>query len=162
MYGVQSCEEGNKTLALINQMVKELNGSSLHSGADELARTWHEDMIWFGPAGIGATYTRDRYEQQHQGPFREGLDDIQFHGHICRLAEGNFGGFFGWANLTMLPSGGFMGLPSAKEHVEMRVVDIYRRDGDKLAENWIFIDLLHFLSMQGLGVLERMEKITSA
>jgi predicted ester cyclase len=162
MYGVQSCEEGNKTLALINQMVKELNGSSLHSEAEELARTWHEDMIWFGPAGIGATYTRDRYEQQHQGPFREGLDDIQFHGHICRLAEGNFGGFFGWANLTMLPSGGFMGLPSAKEHVEMRVVDIYRRDGDKLAENWIFIDLLHFLSMQGLGVLERMEKITSA
>jgi hypothetical protein len=38
----------------------------------------------------------------------------------------------------------------------MRVVDIYRRDGDKLAENWISIDLLHFLSLQGLNVLERM------
>uniref|UniRef100_UPI0040477D4B ester cyclase n=1 Tax=Flavobacterium sp. TaxID=239 RepID=UPI0040477D4B len=59
----------------------------------------------------------------------------------------------------MLPSGGFMGLPSTNERVEMRVVDIYRRDGDKLAENWIFIDLLHFLSMQGLSVLERMEKL---
>ena len=37
----------------------------------------------------------------------------------------------------------------------MRVVDIYRRDGDKLAENWIFIDILHFLDMQGLNVLQR-------
>ena len=39
---------------------------------------------------------------------------------------------------------------------EMRVVDLYRRDGDKLAENWIFIDILHFLAMQGNDVLERM------
>ena len=35
----------------------------------------------------------------------------------------------------------------------MRVVDLYRRDGDKLAENWIFIDLLHFLNMQGVDLL---------
>jgi hypothetical protein len=41
----------------------------------------------------------------------------------------------------------------------MRVVDIYRRDGDKLAENWIFIDILHFLSLQGLDLLGRMKQI---
>jgi hypothetical protein len=35
----------------------------------------------------------------------------------------------------------------------MRVVDVYRREGEKLAENWIFIDLLHFLSLQGVDVL---------
>jgi hypothetical protein len=29
------------------------------------------------------------------------------------------------------------------------------REVDKLAENWIFIDMLHFLNMQGLDVLER-------
>jgi hypothetical protein len=38
----------------------------------------------------------------------------------------------------------------------MRVVDIYRRDGDKLAENWIFIDLLHFLKMQGQDILAQI------
>ncbi len=37
----------------------------------------------------------------------------------------------------------------------MRVVDIYHRDGDKLAENWVFIDMLHFMNQQGLDVLER-------
>jgi hypothetical protein len=43
----------------------------------------------------------------------------------------------------------------------MRVVDIYRRDGDKLAENSVFIDLLHWLSMQGLELLGRMQSIHS-
>ena len=27
------------------------------------------------------------------------------------------------------------------------------RDGDKLAENWVFIDVLHFMRMQGVDVL---------
>jgi len=162
LFGEQDPAEGKKTLDLINRMVSELNStdehSALHSPQDELRNCWHDDMIWFGPGGIGATYTLPRYEQQHQGPFSAGLEDIEFNGHICRFAEGNFGGFFGWANLSMTPSGSFLGLP-ASVRSEMRVVDIYRREGDKLAENWIYIDILHFLSKQGLNVLERMRKI---
>ena len=38
----------------------------------------------------------------------------------------------------------------------MRVLDIYRRKGDKLAENWVFIDLLHFLNMQGQDILSQI------
>jgi ketosteroid isomerase-like protein len=155
LFAEQDPAETSQTLELINEMLQDLTGAGLHSHKDELARTWHQDMIWFGPAGIGATYTIDRYEEQHQGPFEDGLDNIEFHGHVCRFAEGNFAGWFGWSNLTMTPSGGFMGLPASDSTVEMRVVDIYRRDGNKLAENWIFIDLLYFLKQQGLDVLER-------
>ena len=50
-------------------------------------------------------------------------------------------------------------MPASDRSTEMRVVDIYRRDGDKLAENWIFIDLLHFLHLQGLDVLGRTKRI---
>jgi hypothetical protein len=39
------------------------------------------------------------------------------------------------------------------------VVDVYRRDGDKLAENWVIIDLPHWLNMQGLDVLARMRQL---
>ena len=46
-----------------------------------------------------------------------------------------------------------MGVDGNDIRADMRVVDIYRRDGDKLAENWIFIDMLHFLKMQGVDVL---------
>ena len=80
-------------------------------------------------------------------------------GHRCCFAEGNYGCLFGWASLTMKSSGGFMGLPASDIQTEMRLVDVYRREGDKLIENWIFIDLLHFLSLQGLDVLGRMKRI---
>jgi predicted ester cyclase len=152
-------KESQKTLDLVNQMRLDLTGSDLHSSKDELRKTWLNEMIWFGPSGIGATYTIDRYEEQHQGPFQKGLDNTKFHGHVCRIAEDKYAGWFGWPNLTMNPSGGFLGLPKTEKTVEMRVVDIYRRDGEKLAENWIFIDLLYFLMQQGVDVLGRTEKI---
>ena len=152
-------KESQKTLDLVNQMRLDLTGSDLHSSKDELRKTWLNEMIWFGPSGIGTTYTIDRYEEQHQGPFQKGLDNTKFHGHVCRIAEDKYAGWFGWPNLTMNPSGGFLGLPKTEKTVEMRVVDIYRRDGEKLAENWIFIDLLYFLMQQGADVLGRTEKI---
>ena len=153
-------KESQKTLELVNQMRIDLTSSDLfHSTKNELRKTWLNEMIWFGPSGIGSTYTIDRYEEQHQGPFEEGLDNVKFHGHLCRIAEDKYAGWFGWPNLTMNPSGDFLGLPKTEKKVEMRVVDIYRRDGEKLAENWIFIDLLYFLMQQGVDVLGRTEKI---
>jgi len=146
-------------MALVNEMIADLN--ALNESGDRcppeiLQKTWHDDMIWYGPTGIGATYTIPRYQEQHQYPFRTQLKDKVFNGHIARFAEGNYAGFFGWANLTNTPTGGFLGLPGNDTRADMRVVDIYRRDGNKLAENWVFIDLLHWLSMQGLDVLKRI------
>ena len=153
-------KEGERTLALVNRMCADLAALNV-SGEDRcppeyLARTWHDDMIWYGPAGIGTTYTIPRYQQQHQYPFREHVDNKVFHGHVARIAEGRYCGFFGWSNLSNTPTGGFLGLPGSNTTAQMRVVDIYRREGDKLAENWVFIDLLHYLSMQGLDVLGRL------
>ena len=144
---------GGATLALINRVIGDINAAGTLTPQDELTQCWHDDMIWWGPDGIGATYTIDRYIEQHQRPFRTQLSDRKFNGHVCRLAEGNFGGFFGWPNLTLMVSGDYMGLPATQIAADMRVVDLYRRDGDKLAENWIFIDILHFLNMQGVDVL---------
>ena len=47
----------------------------------------------------------------------------------------------GCPNLTNTPIGGFLGLPASGVAAEMRVVDVYRRQGDRLAENWVLIDL---------------------
>ncbi len=159
LLGEHADDEGEATMALLNRMIADLSTLNV-SGEDQcppelLAKTWHDDMAWYGPAGIGATYTIPRYQEQHQYPFRTQLKNKVFNGHIARIAEGNYAGFFGWANLTNTPTGGFLGLPGNEIRADMRVVDIYRRDGDKLAENWVFIDLLHWLSMQGLDVLER-------
>jgi predicted ester cyclase len=158
LFDAQPVQEGVDTLALINRMIGDLgqwdSGLSLE---DELRQTWAEDMLWWGPTGIGATYTIQRYAKQHSGPFRAAFSDRSKTTHIARLAEGAYGGFFGWPNFTARLRGDFMGMPATNKTGEFRVIDIYRRDGDKLAENWIFIDLLHFWKTQGLDILQRVQ-----
>jgi len=148
--------EGQKTLDVIDQMARDLgqwkSGLPLE---EELRRTWHEDMLWWGPTGIGATYTIPRYADQHARPFRAAFADRSPTKHLCRIGEGEFGAFFGWPNFTATHVGGFMGMPATGKPGEFRVIDLYRREGDRLKENWIFIDLLHFWKGQGVDILER-------
>ncbi len=156
-------EEGVATLALVNEMIDDLTAlnesGSMGCPPEVLERTWSKDMIWYGPAGIGASYTIPRYQEQHQLPFRNNLDDKKFNGHVCRFAEGNFACFFGWPNLSNRPIGGFLGLPSSGESADMQVVDVYYREGNKLSENWVLIDLPYWLKQQGLDVLQRTQGI---
>lgn len=154
---VQPPEQGAQTLELINAMVAELVSEGVQSPHDHLARFWHEDMCWFGPAGIGASAWHDGYKRGHTNAFENGLEFIRHNGHQCRFAEGRYGGFFGYPSLTMRNAGGFLGLTASSVDAQMRIVDLYRREGDKLAENWVFIDILHFLKMQGVDVLERLK-----
>jgi len=163
LFEPQDQRESQKTLELVNRMIGDLTDLNKNENdcppPDLLTKTWHDDMIWYGPAGIGASYTIPRYQEQHQYPFRRGLKDKVFNGHICRFAEGNYAGFFGWPNLTNTATGGFLGLPASGTAADMRVVDIYRRQGEKLSENWVLIDLPWWLKQQGVDVLERTKKI---
>ncbi len=157
-------EESVKTLAVVNKMVDDLDrlnksGSLEPPSHDDLAQSWTEDMIWFGPCGIGAAYTIDRYIEQHTGPFRRGLGDKAFNGHVVRFAEGDFACFFGWPNLSNRNIGGFLGMCSGDVRADMVVVDVYCRREDKLAENWVFFDLIWWCKQQGLDVLGRTESI---
>ena len=163
LFEPQDQRESQKTLELVNRMIGDLSDLNKNKNdcpsPDLLKKTWHDDMIWYGPAGIGASYTIPRYQEQHQLPFRKGLKDKVFNGHICRFAEGNYAGFFGWPNLTNTAKGGFLGLPASGTPADMRVVDIYRRQGEKLSENWVLIDLPWWLKQQGVDVLGRTKKI---
>lgn len=161
-YDRQDPTRGTATMAAINAMLGGMGARTRQEDpADRLAQSWHDDMIWWGPAGIGATYTIERYLRQHSFPFRDSLSEgYRFNGHIAKIAESDFGGFFGWANLTVQNSGGYIGM-TAGPPADMRVIDMYRVENGKLAENWIFIDILHFMAMQGLDVLARMEAVQS-
>ncbi|MFK7835644.1 MAG: nuclear transport factor 2 family protein [Sulfitobacter sp.] len=157
LHAPQDPAEGTKTIDVIEAMIGAIDAANANPKArtprEELLETWTDKLIWWGPEGIGATYTIDRYIEQHQAPFRHHMKDRVFNGHICRMAEGHYGAFFGWPNLTLTNHNGFLGLPPNDLRADMRVVDVYRREGDKLVENWIFIDMLHFLLMQGVDVL---------
>lgn len=89
MYAAQDPATGMRTLAAINALLQnpkaQLEGIT---EAQRLARVWHDDMIWWGPGGIGATYTIPRYLKQHSQPFGDGLHaGYKFNGHLCRMAE---------------------------------------------------------------------------
>ena len=160
MLNEQNPNEGNKTIEIIENMIKDVKvwtSTSRVSLIEELKKSWNENMIWWGPTGIGSTYTIERYADQHAGPFREIFKERTFNGHLCRISEGNFGGFFGWPNLTLTPSKAFMGIKAAQKSSEMRVIDRYRREGDKLSENWVFIDLLHFWKILGVDILKSLK-----
>jgi len=156
-------KEGKDTLALVNKMVQDLSDLN-DSGAmgcppETLEKAWSKEMIWYGPGGIGASYTIPRYQLQHQLPFRNNLKDKKFNGHQCRFAEGNFACFFGWPNLSNTPTGGFLGLPGGEVRGDMQVVDVYYRKGDKLLENWVFIDIPYWLKQQGVDIIKRTATI---
>lgn len=155
-------KEGEKTLALLNKMLDDLNALNLSGSMgcppEILEKTWSKNMAWYGPAGIGATYTIPRYQQQHQLPFRGGLKDKEYNGQVCRFAEGDFACLFGWRNLSNTPIGGFLGLPGGLR-ADMQVVDVYCKIDDKLSENWVFIDIPYWLKQQGLDIFERTQEI---
>ena len=160
MFNEQDTNEGDKTLEIIENMINDVKVWTSTTGTsliDELKKSWNDNMIWWGPTGIGSTYTIERYANQHAGPFRETFKKRTFNGHLCRITEGNFGGFFGWPNLTLTPSKTFMGITASPKSSEMRVIDMYRREGDKLTENWVFIDLLHFWKILGVDILKSLK-----
>lgn len=159
-------EQGRMTMEVLNRMIEDLDLLN-KSGEDTctpeyLARCWHEDMSWYGPAGIGSMKTIPLYQEQHQFPFRQGLKNKQYHGHVARIAEGDFAAFFGWPNLTNSPRSGYLGLPESDVIGEMRVVDVYRREGDRLAENWVIIDFPHYFASFGIDLIANAVAAQSA
>jgi len=161
LFDPQPAEEGTRTLHLFQRMINRLLSVDVHTTDTDLSLDWTDDMIWWGPGGIGAPYTQEGYLKQHCVPFEEGLEWGDFFGHRCEFAEGCFGGFFGWPTFDVTSLGGYIGLaPKSDRKATMRVVDLYRREGDLIAENWNFIDHLHFLDQLGVDLVARQRVIT--
>ena len=161
-YAASDASEGRASLDLVQRMVERLRATGIRTLKDDLEKDWHEDMLWWGPGGIGASFTQSRYLQQHCGPFEDGLDFVRSEGHEVEIGEANYAGFHGWPSIVMRPTGGYLGLTGASDlEGEMRIVDLYRIEDGKLAENWIFIDHLHFLDMLGIDLLARHANLTA-
>ena len=161
LFDPQPEAEGEQTLRLFQRMINRLLSVDVHTTDTDLSLDWTKDMIWWGPGGIGAPYTQGRYLEQHCKPFEVGLKWGDFFGHRCEIAEGKFGGFFGWPTFDVTSLGGYIGLaPKSDKKASMRVVDLYRREGDRLAENWNFIDHIHFLDQLGVDLIARQRVLT--
>lgn len=151
--------DGQATVELVMAMLANLgkyDGTRLDSM--DLARFWTADFLWYGPAGIGTTRGIDGFRTHHQGPFLTAFPDRVVDRHAATVAAGNFAGTGGWPHMHATHSGpGWLGLPATGTRLELRVMDIWCREGDQLRENWVAIDIIHMLQQLGVDVFEQMQ-----
>ncbi|MFB6252965.1 MAG: ester cyclase, partial [Halobellus sp.] len=148
-----------KTMELVEGMLFDGLNSYDEHGLENMGMEeyWHEDFIWYGPAGIGSTRGIDGFQEFHQNPFLQAFPDREVGHHDCRIAEGIYCASTGWPAVVGTHLGdGWLGLPSTGNAVDMRVIDVWRREGDLLAENWVFIDMIDLLQQMGVDVFERL------
>ena len=121
-----------------------------------MGRYWRQDMMWYGPCGIGTARGISGFERHHQKPFLHAFPDRKGGTHRARLAEGPFVASTGWPSVRATHLGAYLGAPACNQPIQMRVMDWWRCDDGLLAENWVFIDLPHLLLQMGVDVLARL------
>jgi predicted ester cyclase len=157
-------EEGAASLALVESMIggglARYDRRSLASMGME--RYWLDTMSWYGPSGIGATRGLAGFQAHHQRPFLAAFPDRVGGNHKARFGDGMFAVSTGWPSVTATFAGEWLGCPPTGERITMRVMDIWRREGALLAENWVFIDIPDVMAQAGLDVFGRMRALAEA
>ncbi|SNR66698.1 ester cyclase [Halorubrum vacuolatum] len=149
-----------QTMQLVEDMLFEGLNSYEEEGLEgmEMNQYWHDDFMWYGPAGIGTTRGIDGFQDFHQGPFLKAFADREVGHHDARIAEGQYCASTGWPAVIGTHVGdGWLGLPATGKSADMRVIDVWRREGDLLAENWVFIDMIDLLNQLGVDVFDRLQ-----
>ncbi|WP_336022844.1 ester cyclase [Halobellus salinisoli] len=155
----QNEEESRQTMELVEGMLFDGLNSYEERGLENMGmeQYWHEDFMWYGPAGIGSTRGIDGFQDFHQNPFLEAFPDREVGHHDSRIAEGDYCASTGWPAVVGTHLGdGWLGLPATGNSADMRVIDVWRREDDLLAENWVFIDMIDLLDQLGVDVFERL------
>ena len=158
-------EESARTLALVSAMLEGLmryDAARRELAVMEQHRFWSEDMMWYGPVGIGSTRGLSGFQQFHQVPFLHAFPDRVGGHHKARMARGVYAASTGWPSIHATHSGDYLGVPATGRRIEMRVMDLWRREGARLAENWVFIDLPHLLLQLGYDMFAEMPSPSSS
>ena len=153
---------GPESLALIERMLGDLHdydadgGSAGQTGPDGY---WHEEMLWYGPGGIGATYRWDGFVDDHRAAFLSAFPDRTGGNHFCRLGDGNYAAVAGWPSMRMTHEGAYLGVPASGKPLTLRVMDFYRCDhggpAPKIAENWVCLDYGDLFRQMGVDLIAR-------
>ncbi|MEM9631671.1 MAG: hypothetical protein AAGA50_10125 [Pseudomonadota bacterium] len=148
------------SLDMVTQMLRNL------ATEDQSWRSfWHEDMLWYGPAAFGSFVGLEGFagfQVPFENTFSEwvgGAVEGSRTRHFTRFADGDYVCSGGWPSLNAVQARTFLGQPSKGKRLYMRVCDWWRRKGDKLAENWVFVDIPHVLLQMDFDVFAEMERV---
>ena len=152
--------ETAQTYQIMTDMLKGL------ATADEQWRPyWHDNMMWYGPASFGRFVGIEEF-QKFQVPFEAafegwggGLSPHTNTKHFTRFADGAYSCIGGSPSLQGTHTGTFMGLAPSGVTTLFRVCDWYRLEGDKIVENWVFVDVPHMLLQWGYDIIKEAAKL---
>ncbi|GIT92295.1 polyketide cyclase [Jannaschia pagri] len=156
--GVCPGSDGGKTsLDLVERMLgalhvydPETGHSAQQTGEDG---TWADDMLWYGPAGIGSNYRWDGFMADHRTPFLKAFPDRKGGNHYCRIGDGPYAAVSGWPSMTMTHRGPYLGVQPTGRALTLRVMDFYRCADGRIAENWVLLDYVDLFRQMGHDIL---------
>ena len=119
---------------------------------------WSENMMWYGPCGIGTARRVSGFQDHHQRPFLHAFPDRVGGNHRARIAEGRYMASTGWPSVRATHAGDYLGAAATHKPIAMRVMDWWRVTNTTIVENWVRIDLPALLLQMGVDVLARARR----
>ena len=154
-------DRSETTLDVVEGMLRDLHDfdtdtliSRDQTGSDGY---WHEDMLWYGPAGIGSNYRWDGFVKDHRESFLRAFPDRKGGDHYCRIGDGDYAAVSGWPSMTMTHRGDYLGVPATDKSLTLRVMDFYRCSGGKIMENWVLLDYIDLFKQLGVDLIAKSE-----
>ena len=123
---------------------------------------WAENMLWYGPGGIGSNYRWEGFVQDHRAPFLTAFPDRKGGNHFCRFGDSHYAAMGGWPSIRATFAADYLGVKATSDPITMRVMDFYRIAGDQLAENWVLIDLVDLFLQAGRDMIAEANSINPA
>jgi hypothetical protein len=147
------------SLSMVTEMLLQLNTEN-----EGWRPYWHKNMVWYGPAAFGSFIGIENFAA-FQRPFEQcfktwvgGAAKGSKTRHFVRTADGNYVCSGGWPSLNAFQIKPFLGQAATNKDLFMRVCDWWRRDGDLLVENWVFVDIPHVLLQMGYDIFGELKK----
>ena len=164
----QNSEETKTSLVMVEEMLR-----NLHTKEQAWRKYWHPNMMWYGPSGYGSYIGIDGFAR-FQLPYESIFDpirkssvamncergsslDIAVKGHFARFAEGNYVASGGWPSHGGHLCGKWLGIEPKGQQFTCRISDWWRREGNKLVENWVFVDLVDMLKQLDYDVFKAVD-----
>ncbi|RZW12545.1 MAG: hypothetical protein EX266_00830 [Rhodobacteraceae bacterium] len=153
---------GEATLDIVEGMLADLHAfdpkTMSSPGQTGAGGRWGEDMMWYGPAGIGSNYRWDGFVQDHRESFLRAFPDRKGGNHYCRIGDGDYAAVSGWPSMTMTWKGDYLGETADGRPLTLRVMDFYRCSGGRIRENWVMLDYTDLLQQMGVDLIARATK----
>ena len=164
----QNPEDSLSSLVMVEEMLKRL-----FTKEQAWRKYWYDNMMWYGPSGYGSYIGIDgfaRFQLPYESifdPFRKSSVamtcergsslDLAVKGHFARFAEGNYVASGGWPSHGGHLCGKWLGIEPKGQQFTCRISDWWRREGNKLVENWVFVDLVDMLKQLDYDVFKAVD-----